>query len=329
VNISAGQSASLKVSFVGQGPYLFSYNDGTSIRSVSTTSNPHTLSVTPDQNRRYTLSSAGNTACGTTSSDLVGNVRVVIDPTASVALPTPTNLNVCAGSTISIPYTTVGTWAGPRSLIVRLINEADGSSLTSFSGQSESPLQITVPSWLIVNQQFRASVLPVMPASIAGPVISSYIFTVTSVGCLSKPIVTVSPANPSCGSVSLFSDNPTNNSAATYQWVRDGQLIAGATSSSFTATQAGNYYVRVTHTSTNYRDSSAVLPVNILGASVSITSPNTVICGTNTSSVLTATPSIAGGTYQWFRNDILLTGATAATYTATSTGTYRVEFSRV
>lgn len=326
VNISAGQSTSLKVSFVGQGPYMFSYNDGTSIRSMTTSSNPHILTVTPDQNRRYTLSVAGNTTCGTSSGDLVGNVRVVIDPTTSVLLPTPNSLNVCAGSNIEIPYTTVGTWAGARSLIVRLIDESDGSSITSWSGQSASPLQITVPSSLLPNRQFRANVLPVMPASVAGPVISSYIFTVTSTGCLAKPIVTASPANPNCGSVSLSSSNPTS-STATYQWVRDGVAIAGATSWSFTATQAGNYYVRVTNASVNYNDSSAVLPVSILGGIINITSPNTVICGSNTSAVLTANVSVAGGTFQWFRNDALISGATNATHTATTTGTYRVEYS--
>lgn len=152
VTISPSQSASLKVSFTGQGPYIFTYSDGTSSRNITTGMNPYTLVVTPDQNRRYTLTSAGSNSCGS-SGDLVGNIRVVIDPTTSVTLPAPANLNVCAGSTISIPYTTVGTWAGARNLSIRLIDELDGSLWASVSGLSTSPLQITIPASTPVNRQ--------------------------------------------------------------------------------------------------------------------------------------------------------------------------------
>lgn len=166
-----------------------------------------------------------------------------------------------------------------------------------------------------------------MPAGILGSVVSSYILTVTSAGCLSKPIVTVSNANPSCGNTTLSSSNPVSTGTTTYQWVRDGITLTNATTSaSFTTTQTGDYYVRVRNSVTNYNDSSAVLPVTVLGETPTITSPNSSLCGSNTSAALTANVTNNGGTFQWFQNNTPILNATGNTYTAASAGVYLVEY---
>ncbi|MCP1385365.1 3-coathanger stack domain-containing protein [Runella salmonicolor] len=328
ISVTPGQSASLKVNFTGTGPFYFSYNDGISDKYVNNVAaNPYTLTVTPDQNRRYRLNYVGNNTCGSTSSDLAGSVRVVVDATTSVTLPTPTTLNVCAGSTIDIPYTTVGTWSGPKNLTVRLLNELDGSTVTSFSGQSDSPLRVTLPSSLTPFSQYRVAVLPIIPASVAGPVISSYILTVNSVGCMPKPIVYVSPANQACSSVYLSTGNPVNGTS-NYQWFRNGVTLSGATSLGFYAYEPGNYYVKVTNAAANYIDSSAVQTITLIAAPVTITSPNPVLCGSNTSAVLTAAAATTGGTWQWYKSGVPISGASLATYTATTTGNYQAEYSK-
>jgi large repetitive protein len=327
INISAGQSTSLKVSFVGQGPYVFSYSDGLVTRSVNTTTNPHTLAVTAFQNTRYTLTSAGNNACGTSGNDLVGNVRVITDPTTSVSLSMPINLNVCAGSTVSIPYTKIGTWTIGSSISVRLINEIDGSTVVTQSGLSSSPLQINVPSDAQVNRQYRVSVLPIMPVSVLGPVNSAYLLTVTSTGCTSKPIITTN-TNPSCENAWLYPSYPSLPSGTTFQWIKDGSVMPNETSSALLAAQSGNYYVKIQNTTANYNDSSAVFSFTVLSEITSISSPNPLLCGSNTNAVLTATVITAGGTYQWFRNSTLIANATNSSYTATSTGTYSVQYTQ-
>lgn len=328
ITVTAGQSASLKVNFTGTGPFYFSYNDGISDKSVSNVAaNPYILTVTPDQNRRYKLNYIGNNTCGSTGGDLVGSVRVVVDATTSVTLPTPTTLNMCAGSTIDIPYTTVGTWAGPKNLTVRLLNELDGSTVTSFSGQSDSPLRVTLPSYLTPFSQYRVAVLPSVPASVAGPVISSYILTVNSVGCMPKPVVYVSPASQTCSYVFLSTNNPVNGTS-NYQWFRNGVALSGTTSSGFYAYESGNYYVKVTNAAANYIDSSAVQTITLLAAPVTITSPNTILCGSNTSAVLTAAAATTGGIWQWYKSGVPISGAVSATYTATTTGSYQAEYSK-
>ncbi|WP_428657789.1 3-coathanger stack domain-containing protein [Runella sp.] len=327
VTVTPGQSASLKVNFTGTGPFYFSYSDGSGTKSVSNiTSNPYILVVTPDQNRRYKLTSAGNNSCGISTGEFIGNVRVVVDPSTSVTLPTPTNLNVCAGSTIEIPYTTLGMWTAARNLAVQLINETDGSGLGTQSGQSDSPLRVSIPSYLPPFSQYRIGVLPVLPAGVAGPVISSYILTVTNVGCLPKPIVYMSPANQACNSVYLFTNIPGSNSNSNYQWFRNGIAIPNTTSSGFYAYESGNYYVKVTNATTNYSDSSAIQTVTLLSSQITITSPNPVLCGNNTTAVLTATTTNTGGTWQWYNYDVPISGATNATYTASGTGYYQAVY---
>ncbi|MDR1181337.1 MAG: FG-GAP-like repeat-containing protein [Bacteroidales bacterium] len=54
--------------------------------------------------------------------------------------------------------------------------------------------------------------------------------------------------------------------------------------------------------------------------------PDSVICGTRDSVILTAVPKNPAQytpAYQWYRNDVLLSGATAKTYTATMAGEYK------
>jgi hypothetical protein len=116
----------------------------------------------------------------------------------------------------------------------------------------------------------------------------------------------------------------------TYQWFLNGAAIANATSNSFEASQAGNYTLMVTNadgcrkTSTPVAVTVSQLPTvyNIAAAS------STELCvGEAISVLLRATSDITTGiTYRWFKDQTLIPGATAATYTATSTGSYTVEY---
>lgn len=119
----------------------------------------------------------------------------------------------------------------------------------------------------------------------------------------------------------------------TYQWRKDGVNITGATSnpyvlSNVTVSMTGNYTVIVSNTAGSATSNTAILKV--LPAPVFTIQP--VATNINVGQTLTLT-SLATGipapTYQWFRNDVAITGATAATYTVASattanSGTYYV-----
>ncbi|NVO03423.1 MAG: T9SS type A sorting domain-containing protein, partial [Bacteroidetes bacterium] len=108
----------------------------------------------------------------------------------------------------------------------------------------------------------------------------------------------------------------------TYQWLLNGSNIAGATSASYTANQAGSFTVNVTNSCGNATSSAAVVTVNSLPtAVVSTTSPVDYCGGQPISSILNANTG-TGLTYQWQLNGSNIAGATSATYTATSIGNF-------
>jgi uncharacterized delta-60 repeat protein/gliding motility-associated-like protein len=105
-----------------------------------------------------------------------------------------------------------------------------------------------------------------------------------------------------------------------YQWSLNGTPIGGATSATYTASQAGTYSVMVFNGSCSGPASNPAIIMIGTSPTGSITPVSATICE-NERQLLTAT---GGSSYQWMRDGVVITGATAATYTATERGTYSV-----
>lgn len=113
----------------------------------------------------------------------------------------------------------------------------------------------------------------------------------------------------------------TVNGGTSYQWFRNGTLIAGATSATYTATTSGTYTANIINsTCTGAASNSSTVTVTPLPTG-SITPATATICG-GSSTTLTAN---GGSSYQWYKDNILITGATAATYSANQQGTYSAD----
>ncbi|RYZ50494.1 MAG: T9SS type B sorting domain-containing protein [Sphingobacteriales bacterium] len=91
-------------------------------------------------------------------------------------------------------------------------------------------------------------------------------------------------------------------------------------SGSFTGLAAGSYTVTVKDATGCTKDTTvAIAPNTSTGGTITPATVSPVCIGT--SSLLTAS---TGTSYQWYRNDTLITGATEKTYSATVSGVYSV-----
>ncbi|WP_285137115.1 hypothetical protein [Microbacterium sp. lyk4-40-TSB-66] len=112
----------------------------------------------------------------------------------------------------------------------------------------------------------------------------------------------------------------------TYQWLRGGASISGATSATYTpvAADAGTRLsVTVTGTKSGYTtktatSTSAVVANGALSGPVPTVTGTTKVGSTLTARAGTWAPAPVTLTHQWLRNGVAISGATAATYKLTS-----------
>lgn len=125
------------------------------------------------------------------------------------------------------------------------------------------------------------------------------------------------------GSVVLTANTGTNLS---YQWqVGAAPVIPANTTSTHTAATAGSYTVIVTNTATSCFNTSNAVAVTVNPLPVATVTPaaSTSICA-GTSVVLNANTG-TGLTYQWQNGSGVIPGATSASYSANTSGTYTVK----
>ncbi|WP_211221721.1 SdrD B-like domain-containing protein, partial [Spirosoma panaciterrae] len=96
------------------------------------------------------------------------------------------------------------------------------------------------------------------------------------------------------------------------KWYKDGAVIAGATSATYTTSQPGAYAYAGYNTASACRD-SLCCPITLVAST-----PYQLCLGQ--SMTLTAATNLTN--MKWYRDGTLIAGATSATYSTTQTGTY-------
>ena len=132
LQVCLGQSTSFNVNFTGNGPFTFTYTANGTPFSVTTSSNPYVLTVSPTVSTTYQLTAVSDANCSGTVSG-AANATVVVGPTASIG---NTPVVACPGETTQIPVSFTG--FGPFSLTYT----ANGNPVTIVT--SANPYNITV-----------------------------------------------------------------------------------------------------------------------------------------------------------------------------------------
>ena len=132
--------------------------------------------------------------------------------------------------------------------------------------------------------------------------------------------ITAAGATSFCagGSVVL---NANTGTGYTYQWNNNGAVISGATASSYTATTSATYTVVVTSNNCQGTSAGTTVTVNTVSPVITPAGPTSFNAGGSVTLNANTGTEI---TYQWYNNGAPINGATAASYVATTSGTYTV-----
>lgn len=229
--------------------------------------------------------------------------------TAPIITTQPTSQSVIEGTAVSFLVNAAGT--APISYQW----QRNGSALTG----------ATLNTYAIPNVKAEnAGAYAVVVSNTAGSTTSS-IAALTVNALLTPPAITTQPVAQTgpIGGSATFTVVATGTTPISYQWLKDGTAVAGATSASLTlgnlaTTSAGLYSVVITNATGTITSANAALTVTPApaGAPVITTQPvaQTVAAGADVTLTVVATSTTAV-TYQWIKDGVALAGATGATLT--------------
>ena len=154
------------------------------------------------------------------------------------------------------------------------------------------------------------------------------LYGTTGASLVLAPTITNQPVSLTVteGLPASFSVTASGTATLSYQWLKNGTVISGATNSTYsigstTASDAANYTVVVTNAAGSATSNIAVLtikPVMIAPAITTQPASLTVTAGQPASFTIGASGS-ATLTYQWLKNGAIISGATSASYTIAAT----------
>ncbi|KAK6024835.1 PKD domain protein [Ostertagia ostertagi] len=281
------------------------------------------------------FSVSGNSATGTWSSGSTGVATV-----SSTGVVT----GVSAG-TDTITYTVTGTGACSNATATRIVTvnplpvaTATAAGPTAFCTGGSVVLNANTATginyrWLRNNIVITGATASAYTATTTANY--AVVVTNTATGCAdtSRPAIAVTvstiPANTLSftGTLTFCQGSSVRLQAAagtgyTYVWYKDSGIIPGATTSSYTATAAGVYYVVITNGSCSTTSITRTVAVNPLPTATATPAGPTAFC--NGGSVIIDANTGTGLTYQWQLGTTNIPGATSPSYTATASGTYSV-----
>ena len=149
----------------------------------------------------------------------------------------------------------------------------------------------------------------------------SNIVTVSEASGVSSGAISSSFGNPFCSGNTLTTLSFNSASGNAYQWYKDTVKINRATSATYMTNQVGLYSVAI-----DFGGCSNTYSIDLkefkMESSINIPSTSSIVDG-ETKNVVVTTNAV-NPTFEWYKNNTLLTINQGYTYAATSEGTYKV-----
>ncbi len=145
----------------------------------------------------------------------------------------------------------------------------------------------------------------------------------------SSTITTVAPPSGSIspgGNTTVCAGNSvtlTATGGGTYQWYRDGNLTSNTTAT-FTTNQAGTYSVILSNGVCS-ASASNTTTVIVEAAPIGTVSPTSASICAGSNQLLAVSGGGTGASYQWYKDNLAISAATASTFSATQAGVYTVD----
>ncbi len=235
---------------------------------------------------------------------------------------------VCAGSTITVPYTKYGTFNGPGlfsqgNRFRAQLSDANGSFanpivIGSVTSTASGTITATIPGGILPGTHYRIRVIgtdPAVEGSDNGADITIEIPVVTAINA-AGPLTFCEP-----GQVELLADSGAGYS---YQWLLNGNAVNGANMPNYFAAQTGQYSVAVSNSCGTVTTPALNVTADPLPAAVLNNAP--VLLCSNATATLTAQVSNAVS-MQWQLNGTDIPGETADSIVVSQAGTYTLNVS--
>jgi hypothetical protein len=302
--VTEGSSVSFSVLASGTSPFTYQWRKNGSAISGATGSSFSVAAAALSDAGTYTVV-VSNSAGSATSNGAFLTVNLSVVTPMITTQPSPKSVTEGA----SVSFSVVASGTSPFSYQWRRNSVAiQGASGASLSIASASLADEGSYSVVVTNS--------------AGSATSSAAFLSVSSAAIAPSISSQpAPATAQEGGGATFSVSASGTSPFTYQWLKDGVSISGATSSSLSITSvslasAGIYSVVVSNSAGSATSSGASLTINSSVVAPTITTqpvPKTVSEGASVSFSV-----VAGGTspftYQWRKKGIAIAGATGSTF---------------
>jgi len=253
-----------------------------------------TASYNANHNSAYTVVVTDSNAC----MNMAAAQSVTLIPFPSAAITVSGTTTICQGSTVAFTGT-----AGAGLSYQWLLNGAtiNGATSQAYTATQGGDYRVAIASnngaCADTSAQQTVAILPIPTAPL-----------------------TAAAATTFCAGDSVWL-HTNNASGLYYQWQLNGNNIPGAHDSLFKAQAGGTYSVMVTNAA-NCSTTSAAMNITVHPAPGAVISYNTPLTFCEGGAVVLNSSVASGLSFQWSKNNVAISGATAYSYIASETGAY-------